>query len=253
MLFEWFSCVLYAPLIRDTSVPDGVPNHRSRELCMWQVRFWLYWGILKRFPLWWDPLLPSIDFSKWMNPIEMITRTNFKCIFYHDKLLHKTQIFFWLMEKTIVNMMVYKEPGNSFIDPLQVIDIYEADLSFLLGCKWKEALNHNINEETLHQGQYWGLKGRDCTQITLLEELQLDYSLLTRTPFRNFDNNTTVCYDRILVALSSLATQKYSIWPQVVFVHAATLEEAIYKLKLSSKISEEGYKHCTVFPIGDTG
>ena len=69
--------------------------------------------------------------------------------------------------------MIYKELGNSFINRLRVIHIYEADLAFLLGCKWKEALNHNINEATLSKGQYGGLKGRDCTQITLLEELRL--------------------------------------------------------------------------------
>ena len=50
--------------------------------------------------------------------------------------------------KTIVNMMIYKESGNSFINRLRVIHIYEADLSLLVGCKWKEALNHNINEAT---------------------------------------------------------------------------------------------------------
>ena len=76
-------------------------------------------------------------------------------------------------------MMIYKESGNSFINRLRVIHIYEADLSLLVGCKWKEALNHNINEATLNKGQYGGLKGQNCTQITLLEELRLDYSLLT--------------------------------------------------------------------------
>ena len=123
----------------------------------------------------------------------------------------------------------------------------------LLGCKWREALNHAINEKTLNDGKYGGLKGRDCTQVTLLEELRLDYLLLTRTPFGNFDNDATACYDRILAALSSLASQKYGVRPQVVFVHAATLEEAVYKLKLSTKVSEEGYKHCTVFPIAGNG
>ena len=37
------------------------------------------------------------------------------------------------------------------------------------------------------------------------------------------------------------------------FVHASTLEEAEYKLKLSTKVSETGYKHCIKFPIHGTG
>ena len=40
--------------------------------------------------------------------------------------------------------------------------------------------------------------------------------------------------------------------PQVVFVHAKTLEEAKYKLKLSQKVSDEFYSHCNAFPIGGT-
>jgi hypothetical protein len=37
--------------------------------------------------------------------------------------------------KTIVNMMIYKEPGNVKIHQLRVIHLYEADLSLLLGIK----------------------------------------------------------------------------------------------------------------------
>ena len=40
---------------------------------------------------------------------------------------------------------------------------------------------------------------------------------------------------------------------QVIFVDAATLKDATYKLKLSEKVSETGYKHCTGFPIHSTG
>ena len=37
------------------------------------------------------------------------------------------------------------------------------------------------------------------------------------------------------------------------YVHAATLEEAKYKLKLSSKTSNTSYRHYTKFPIHGTG
>ena len=35
--------------------------------------------------------------------------------------------------KTIVNMMIYKEPGNAKIHRLRVIHLYEADYGFLIG------------------------------------------------------------------------------------------------------------------------
>lgn len=49
--------------------------------------------------------------------------------------------------KTIINMMIYKEANNSFINRLRVIHIYEADLAYLLGTKWNEALNHAIDNK----------------------------------------------------------------------------------------------------------
>lgn len=135
-------------------------------------------------------------------------------------------------------MMIYKETGNSFINRLRVIHIYEADLALLLGTKWREAIIHAQKERTMHPGQYGGLPDQDCTQITILEEARLDYSLLTRLAFTNLDTNLTACYDRILCLVSSLTSRKYGVNKQVIFVHALTLEEATYKLKLSTKVLE---------------
>ena len=155
--------------------------------------------------------------------------------------------------KTIVNMMIYKEEGNIKIHRLRVIHLYEADLGFLWGIKWGQAMKKAVKEKSLHQGQYGGLPGRDCTSLTYLEELRFDYSTLTRYPLANFDNDATACYDRILCSVSSLAGRKYGIHKDIIFIHAQTLEEAEYKLKTSTKISDTSYKHCIKFPIHGTG
>ena len=44
--------------------------------------------------------------------------------------------------KTIVNMMIYKEPGNAKIHRLRVIHLYEADYGLIMGNKWRQALLH---------------------------------------------------------------------------------------------------------------
>jgi hypothetical protein len=137
-------------------------------------------------------------------------------------------------------MMIYKEEGNVKIHRLRVIHLYEADLGFLWGAKWGQGIGKAVKDKTLHQGQYGGLPGRDCTSLTYLEELRFDYSLLTRYSLANFDNDVTTCYDRILCSVASLE-------------HAQTLEEAEFKLKTSTKISETAYKHCIKFPIHGTG
>jgi len=163
---------------------------------------------------------------------------------------HKYSLVRW---KNIVNMMIYKEEGNVKIHRLRVIHLYEADLGFLWGAKWGKAMKKAVKTKTLHQGQYGGLPGRDCTSLTYLEEIRLDYSLITRFSFANFDNDATACYDRILCSIASLAGRKYGIHKDVIFVHAQTLEEAEFKLKTSTKISETSYRHCIKFPIHGTG
>ena len=163
---------------------------------------------------------------------------------------HKYSLERW---KTIVNMMIYKEAGNVKIHRLRVIHLYEADLGFLWGAKWGQGMRKAVKDKTLHQGQYGGLPGRDCTSLTYLEELRFDYSLLTRYSFANFDNDATACYDRILCSIASLAGRKYGIHRDIIFIHAQTLEEAEFKLKTSTKISETAYKHCLKFPIHGTG
>ena len=54
---------------------------------------------------------------------------------------------------------------------------------------------------------------------------------------KNFDNDAASCYDQILMSVASLSGRKYGVHRKIVYVHAATLEEAEYKLKLSSKTS----------------
>jgi hypothetical protein len=80
-----------------------------------------------------------------------------------------------------------------------------------------------------------------------------DYSLLMRYSLANFDNDATACYDRILCSVASLAGRKYGIHKDIIFIHAQTLEEAEFKLKTSTKISETTYKHCTKFTKHGTG
>jgi hypothetical protein len=98
-----------------------------------------------------------------------------------------------------------QETNNVKIHRLRVIHLYEADLSLLWGVKWREGMHKALKTKALHQGQYRGLPGRDCTSLTYLEELRVDYSKLTRYPVANFDNDATSCYDRILCAVASLA------------------------------------------------
>ena len=55
------------------------------------------------------------------------------------------------------------------------------------------------------------------------------------------------------MSLASLSGRKYGVHKKIVYVYAATLKEAKYKLKLSSKTSNTSYRNCKKFPIHGTG
>ena len=92
-----------------------------------------------------------------------------------------------------------------------------------MGNKLRQALLHAKKQQTLHPGQYGGLLGNDCTSITFLEEIRLDNSWVTHTPFANFNNDTVACYDRILTTLLRFTGRKFRIHQDVAFVHVMTL------------------------------
>ena len=107
----------------------------------------------------------------------------------------------------------------------------------------------------VHPGQYGGRLGREPTTFTLIEELRLNRSKLTRTSFTNLYNDCTSNFDYILVPLASLTACGFGIHRQVVFVHNAnTLENAILKLKISNQVTNEAYRQqCAKLPIHGTG
>ena len=83
------------------------------------------------------------------------------------------------------------------------------------------------NTNTIHPGQYSGRPGRESTIITLIEELCLDHSQLTRILYTNSGNDGTSNFDRIFMPLASIVASGFGIHRQVVFVHANTLENTI--------------------------
>ena len=62
----------------------------------------------------------------------------------------------------------------------------------------------------------------------------------------------SLCYDKILMSVASLSGRKYGVHKKIIYVHAATLEEAEYKLKLSLKTSSTSYRHCKKFSFHGT-
>jgi hypothetical protein len=152
-----------------------------------------------------------------------------------------------------VNVVIFKDPGVYKIHRLRVIHIYEADFNLLLAVKWRQLLHLADKSGLLNEGQLGGRPGCEAQSLTLLKEIKYDISYMSRSSLFNFDNDTTSCYDRIILALASLVNRKYGQSRQVVTVHAKTLEEARYKLRMALRLSDTEYSHCIQFPLYGTG
>jgi hypothetical protein len=106
--------------------------------------------------------------------------------------------------KTIVNVMIQKEPGNTKIHRLRVIHIYEADFNCLLGVKCKQLLHYATSKKNVHPGQHGARPGHEAKTPVFMEELKTDICYASRKSLLNFDNDATSCYDRIVAAIASI-------------------------------------------------
>ena len=237
--------------------PDAIPNVLSFEAFRAKIISWRettttspsgrhlgrYKAMFARIPTTDDEASPTFSDKQ-----EQIARLKLSLINYCLRNIYVLQRW-----KTIVNIMIFKEPGNCKIHKLRVIHIYEADFNALCAIKWRSTLHFAVNNHLINEGQYGGRPGCEAQSLTLLEELKYDLSFLTRRSLFNFDNDATSCYDRIVVSLASLLNRKYGLDRKVVAVHAATLQEAQFRLKTATGISDIAYTHCSEFPIHGTG
>jgi len=154
--------------------------------------------------------------------------------------------------KTVVNVMILKEPGNVKIHRLRVIHLYEADYNLILATKWRSMIHAAEDAGTINEGLY-ARQNRSAPDPVFIEEMQSEISRASRKSNVKFDNDAKSCYDRIMAAIASIVSRKFGMSKAVVFVMARTLEEAKYKLKTEMGVSDVFYQHCELFPIYGTG
>ena len=78
--------------------------------------------------------------------------------------------------QSIINVMIFKQPGNHKIHHLRVIHLYEHDYNLLLAVKWRSLIHHCVNTKKFNPGQYGGLPGHDAITPTIIEEFQYEIS-----------------------------------------------------------------------------
>jgi hypothetical protein len=89
---------------------------------------------------------------------------------------------------------------------------------------------------------------------TFLAILQYDYAALTRWPSIKFNNNATLCYDRIIPSVSNVTPRSMGrLHKNIAQIHGDMLEQAVYHIKTQLGISNGSYSHSDVHPVYGTG
>ena len=155
--------------------------------------------------------------------------------------------------RTVVNVMLQKDPGNPRIHRLRVIHLYEADYNLLLATKWRHAMHHAEKNNLLNDGLYGSRPGRSAHDPALIEVLQHETYRMSMKTGINFDLDATSCYDRILTSVASLSSRRLGMHKNVLQVNTSMLEQAKYHLKTNLGISKGYYSHSAAHPIHGTG
>jgi endonuclease/exonuclease/phosphatase family metal-dependent hydrolase len=132
---------------------------------------------------------------------------------------------FYLQRWTkVINVMIYKEPGNFNLDKLRVIHLFEADFNLTVGILFgRRAMYHARDHSLLHDGQ-GGRLGSECMDVTLTKVLHITMAHLTKTPLGLFESDAEACFDRIVMLMAFLAfkslgapTKPLQMWEQALY------------------------------------
>jgi hypothetical protein len=150
--------------------------------------------------------------------------------------------------------MIQKVVGNSRIDKLRVIHIYEADYNLFLKLFWGRQLVYNSERNRrLNEGQYGSRPGKKCSDQVVKKIMVYEYSKVTRTPMASMDNDAKSCFDRIICCLAMLISMFYGLSKTIVEIHAKTLLNMKYFTKTALGPSSSSYSHTDTTPIFGTG
>ena len=155
--------------------------------------------------------------------------------------------------RTIITLMIFKEVGNIMIHRLRVIHLYEADFSALLGIKWRELTFHLFKNKMIEEGLYGSVPTKLCQDPVLLAELQYEISRCSRRSYAEGKADASGCYDNILPCLTSAISQHNGMPATICILHASTLEQAKYYLKVMFNVSDRWYQHSSITPIFGNG
>ena len=121
--------------------------------------------------------------------------------------------------------ILIKEPGNYQINHLRVIHIYKHNYILILALKWCDLIQHSIQNNLIHPGQYGGIPGGTSVQPTLIEEFQNEICFASRRPLVHLNYDTALSYDHITLIMASIISRSYRLHRNITMINATTLQK----------------------------
>jgi hypothetical protein len=161
-----------------------------------------------------------------------------------------TRLGFYLQRWTrVINVMIYKEPGNYNLDKLRVIHLFEADFNLMVGILFgRRAMYHARDKALLHDGQ-GGRLGSECMDVTITKVLHITMAHLTKTPLGLFESDAEACFDRLVMLFVFLCFIALGAPPRPLKMWEQTLYHVRHVLRTGFGESAEHYDYSLATPI----
>ena len=155
--------------------------------------------------------------------------------------------------QSIVTTTIPKETGNFKLHRLQVIHLYEADLTALFSIWSKKMIHNSETKQTINPGSFGARPGRTSTDPPYIQALQTEIATLSRSSLANCPNDATQCYDRIIPNHAMLSAASHGMPPSAATCIGSTLQLARYHLRTALSQTQEYWTNRPGNPVFGTG
>jgi hypothetical protein len=154
----------------------------------------------------------------------------------------------------IVTCVIEKSPGNSKINRLRVIHLFEADFNLILKImRARKCVWHMHNNGIIHDGQAGSRPGKRAIDVVVQKEQKYLYAKLTRTVLGTIDHDAKSCFDWILCNLAMAISLYCGIPSKFCKLLANNLKSSQFRIRTALGDSQGTYSHSIETPIHGTG
>jgi len=142
--------------------------------------------------------------------------------------------------KKATDVMILKASGNTDLDALRTVVLYEADFNFMNKQIGKIAVD-NATKNGLMADEQFAKSGSSPIDQSVCRRLIFDLVRFQKSSLVMCSTDLLSCYDRIVHSAASLAMQKFGIPAEAMNSMFLTIQECLHKVRTGLGTSEKTY------------